>query len=366
MLRATLLASALSAVPCLAQTYRLTESYTPSNFFSKFDFFTAADPTHGFVTYVDYNTALSTHLIPQSNVANWGVDQNTVLSPAGAGRKSIRLTSKTRYNHGLFIADIQHMPDSTCGSWPAFWFLGQTGTWPQSGELDVLEGVNNVRTNLISAHTKTGCTIAGSGQTATLQTNNCAVPFSSTGCSSSDPRTTSYGTGFNAQGGGVYAMDWTSSSIKVWFFPRSTIPNSIRSGNPNPAADFGTPTALFQGSCPIDTMFYDMSIVFDTTFCGDWAGAVYQGNGCPMTTGQNSAQSCNSYVAKNPGAFSQQYWYLNYISVFQPTTAAARVEAQEAPAESVVPMMLPNITGANVAMGRPTGEAKRAMFFGER
>ncbi|KAF4547677.1 putative glycosyl hydrolases family 16 protein 1 [Elsinoe fawcettii] len=359
MLYSVTLLSALFAT-ALAQSYRLTDTYTPANFFSKFDFFTAPDPTHGFVTYVDYNTAVSSKLIPTPSVANWGVDQNTVLSPTGAGRPSIRLTSKTRYNHGLFIADIQHMPDSTCGSWPAFWMLGQTGTWPQSGELDILEGVNRQTTNLISAHTKNGCTISGAGQTAVLQTNNCAVPFSTTGCSNSDPRTTSYGTGFNSQGGGVYAIDWTSSAIRVWFFPRSAIPRSILDNAPNPAADFGTPTANFAGSCNIDQQFYDMAIVFDTTFCGDWAGATYQGAGCPMTSGQGSQASCNSYVAKNPGAFSQQYWYVNYIKTYA-QSAAARVQQDLSPEESVAPRMDANVTGLPLAMGRADGPAKRAL-----
>ena len=32
--------------------YVLEDSYTPANWFSKFDFFTGADPTQGFVSYV--------------------------------------------------------------------------------------------------------------------------------------------------------------------------------------------------------------------------------------------------------------------------------------------------------------------------
>ncbi|KAF2149354.1 glycoside hydrolase family 16 protein [Myriangium duriaei CBS 260.36] len=350
---APLLVTSLLALPgCLAQSFTLTDTYSGSNFFNKFNFFTGGDPTAGWVHYVDYNTALSTGLIPNANNPLWGVDHTNVLDPGNpAGRPSIRISSQKTYNHGLFIADVEHMPDSTCGLWPAYWFLGQTGTWPNSGELDVIEGVNNGHTNLISAHTKSGCTISGSGQTATLQTNDCAVPDGTTGCSSSDPRTNSYGSGFNAQGGGVYAVDWTSADIRVWFFPRSAIPASISSGNPNPQADFGTPTAVFGGSCNIDAMFFDMAIVFDTTFCGQWAGQVYQGQGCPMYNGQASWPSCVTYVAQNPNAFTQAYWEINYIKVFQQTGGA--VEHVVLP--SAVPSLMSNVTVASVAMGRPTG-----------
>lgn len=203
----------------------------------------------------------------------------------------------------------------------------------------------------MSGHTKDGCTISGSGQTGILETNNCAVPYSTTGCSTSDSRTNSYGSGFNAEGGGVYAVDWTSQSINVWFFPRDAIPYSILSNNPNPAADFGTPTAVFAGSCDIDSMFYDMAIVFDTTFCGQWAGNVYQSMGCPMYSGQASWPSCVTFVAENPGAFDQAYWYINYIKVYN-QNGPNRLVPQAI--ESEVPRMSPNITGANIAMGRPS------------
>ena len=42
------LSSALIATSS-AQTYVLTDNYTPSNFFSKFNFFTGKDPNDGFV-----------------------------------------------------------------------------------------------------------------------------------------------------------------------------------------------------------------------------------------------------------------------------------------------------------------------------
>lgn len=48
-----------------------------------------------------------------------GVDYNTTLTTTGPGRNSVRITSQKTWTHGLFIADILHMPDSICGTWPA-------------------------------------------------------------------------------------------------------------------------------------------------------------------------------------------------------------------------------------------------------
>ncbi len=60
----------------------------------------------------------------------------------GVGRPSVRIESAKSWTHGLFIADIKHMPTtkttSGCGTWPAFWTLGD-GTWPLHGEIDIVE-----------------------------------------------------------------------------------------------------------------------------------------------------------------------------------------------------------------------------------
>jgi hypothetical protein len=55
-------------------------------------------------------------------------------SPTKAGpRESIRLEGKQRFNRGLFIIDVRHMP-AGCGVWPAFW-LTDEANWPVNGEI---------------------------------------------------------------------------------------------------------------------------------------------------------------------------------------------------------------------------------------
>lgn len=65
----------------------------------------------------------------------------------------------------------------------------------------------------------------------------------------------------------MYAMDWTSDSIKIWHFPRNKIPQDIVNKTPDPST-WGSPQALFgdsgdPDSCDVGESFYNMSIVLD-------------------------------------------------------------------------------------------------------
>mmetsp|Transcript_20629 Transcript_20629/g.48932 ORF Transcript_20629/g.48932 Transcript_20629/m.48932 type:complete len:418 (-) Transcript_20629:601-1854(-) len=87
-------------------------------------------------------------------------------------RESTRLEGKRRFNRGLFIIDVRHMP-SGCGTWPAFW-LTDEANWPVNGEIDIVEGVNFQSEAKTALHTTKGCdmydvplgTMTGSWDTA--------------------------------------------------------------------------------------------------------------------------------------------------------------------------------------------------------
>lgn len=311
-------ASIFCAAGLANAAYTLEDSYDTSNFFKEFSFFSAPDPTQGFVKYLDAVPANQSGLAGYSNNAIYmGVD-HTTMNPT-AGRESIRVSSNKAYNKGLIIADITHMPDSTCGSWPAFWTVGPD--WPSSGEIDIIEGVNAQTTNSITLHSADGCTMSATGalSSSKLIETNCNAGSGSNGCGFETTNTQGYGTGFNAVGGGVYATDWTSSGIKVYFFPRASIPSDISSEQPNPSS-WGTPVASFSGSgCDIDANFKNHNIVFDTTFCGQWAGNVWSQSTCASL-----APTCNEYVANNPSAFSNAYWLVNSIKVYQDSGVTKR------------------------------------------
>lgn len=291
------------------------------NFYDEFNFYSGPDPTNGFVQYVDQVTANNEGLAGTADGAIFmGVDTVTVGPPNG--RKSVRLESKQAFTHGLFIADIAHMPGSICGAWPAFWMFGPE--WPTSGEIDILEGVNTQDKNSVTLHTGPGLIIdnVGTQETTTLVGTDCNENNANTGCSQATGDNQNYGDGFNAIGGGVYATEWVSDHISVWFFPRSGIPQDITDGVPNPAG-WGLPIAKFNGA--IDQYFQNNNLIFDTTFCGDWAGQVFMDNPeCAALAG-----SCQDYVSNNPEAFKEAYWTVNSVKVFQLPNATSKRTSPE-------------------------------------
>jgi hypothetical protein len=162
-----------------------------------------------------------------------------------------------------------------------------------------------------------------------MTTDNCDVAASdqakNVGCSiKSSPSTTgtgagqrqpTYGADFNAAGGGVYALEWTDEYIQAWFLPRdSTQFESAVSKNPDPS-QWGTPLAKFQGSCNIKEHFTRMKVIFNLSFCGEWAGAEAEWNkSCKAKTGFDK---CADYVRDNPEAFRSAYWEIKGLKWFE-------------------------------------------------
>ncbi|TGO15798.1 hypothetical protein BPAE_0539g00040 [Botrytis paeoniae] len=300
--------------------YHLDSKYEGVTFFSGWQFFTDPDPTHGYVTYVDEGVARANQLINSNTYGPvyMGVDYTTSLDPAGPGRKSVRIMSQESWTHGLFIADILHVPGGTCGTWPAFWLLGPD--WPNNGEIDIIEGVNQQSNNTMTLHTSENCTMPNKDTTqlGTMNSKQCDGTLNNyAGCgSTAQAGASTYGKSFNSNGGGIYATEWTLDHIKIWFFPRNTIPFDIKRGTPEPSS-WSKPQAIFQGSssCNIDSHFANQSLVFDTTFCGDFAGGVWANDGGICS--QGGKLTCEQFVAENPDAFKDAYWLIDSVKVYQ-------------------------------------------------
>ncbi|KAF1975265.1 hypothetical protein BU23DRAFT_458969 [Bimuria novae-zelandiae CBS 107.79] len=338
----TIISTVAFAAPALAG-YVLQEDYM-TDFYGHFNFFNQADPTHGFVKYVDEATARDAGLIDATGV-KWGVD--TVNKDEG-GRASIRLESKTVYNKGLVVIDVKHMPFG-CGTWPAFWMFGPN--WPYQGEIDILEGVHEEEYNAFTLHTSTGCTVGQdtSSFSGSVATQSCDVKAEgqseNAGCSIKSPDTKSYGAGFNDNGGGVYATEWTSDAISIWFFPRGAIPDGVTGDSPDPST-WGTPSAKWASdSCDVDGIFKDLNIIFDTTFCGDWAGNTWSTSTCA-----SKAPTCNEYVRDNPEAFQNAFWSVDALKVYQQGDAPA----QEPPVEGSPSTVPEQPVSTQVPVEQPT------------
>lgn len=348
--------------------YTLTDDITYDTFFDAFNWFDGSDPTQGFVQYQGMSSAIDKGLVGYLNDTRsvfLGVD-HTTKDPKG--RASVRLESKKFWNQGLMIVDVHHMPLSECGTWPALWLLGSDGTgskedmsgWPEWGEVDIMEGVNDDEYNAVTLHTSEGCTVENTTQSAAsgssdldtsapftgfLATGDCDVKAANqaknVGCSIKAPKTLSgaqmgatdasnehvelpsYGTKFNAAGGGVYAFEWTATSMSAWFIPRdSPLHASATSINPDPS-QWGTPIAHFAGKgCDYNEKFKNLKLIINTTFCGEWAGdEKVWGKTCAKKTGY---PKCNDYVRDHPEAFTEAYWEIAGVKWFKkdgkPTT----------------------------------------------
>lgn len=252
--------------------------YQGETFFDEWDFYNGPDYTHGLVNYLDKTEAMNSGLayVSADGRANMHVDSTTSfkvddITNQTRLRPSVRISTKAKYNHGLFILDVAKAPYG-CGTWPAYWSTNEN--WPNDGEIDIIENVHSSVSNQVSWHTTANCTLVSPGNyTGTVGSTICDHGYmSNTGCGIVDPSIASFGAAFNAKGGGIYAMKWDSLSIDVWFFYRTAIPDDILADLPDPAG-WPRPSASLSGlGCPIDNYFRNHMLIFDTTLCGDWAG----------------------------------------------------------------------------------------------
>lgn len=171
-----------------------------------------------------------------------------------------------------------------------------------------MEGVNQNTKNVMSLHTNETCIIQGNSTSMTgdLENTNCAYyPDYNVGCGVSDPRPTSFGVGFNSAGGGAYAMQWTSEYIRIWQWSRKDVPADVNSKRPDPSSWDLPAGELAVGNCTVDQHFQSHKIIFDTTFCGEYAGNpyVWKTNDANSCAGSTGLATCDNFVANNPAAF---------------------------------------------------------------
>ncbi|EEP81826.1 predicted protein [Uncinocarpus reesii 1704] len=221
------------------------------------------DPSNGYVDYQSKSAAFQANLVKKlGNSVRIGSDSKGAVT--NLGRKSVRVETKANFKHGLIVADIKHMPGSICGVWPAFWTVGSR--WPEDGEFDIIEGINRQSVNKMALHTTKGCKIKRQGDfSGVVETPDCDVnsptQAANQGCLITARHGGSYGTDFNKNNGGVYALEWTSSEITVWFFPRGSIPSDVKSSHPNPKG-WGKPMARFSGDCDLDKFVQKQRILY--------------------------------------------------------------------------------------------------------
>ncbi|WZH49911.1 concanavalin A-like lectin/glucanase domain-containing protein [Fusarium acuminatum] len=317
--------------------FSLKTSYDASNFFDGFNFRDAAyydtidpsyggDPTHGSVNYLSKSKALSSGLAKTTNGQVYiGVDSVNKAKLLGKtktrhGRDSVRLESKSTFNSGLLIADIEHMPGTACGVWPSFWSYNFDED--PVGEIDIIEGINDQSQNVVSLHTCGACKFTKIGgldersncNNGGTESEQCEDGTNFDGCGSTHAEG-SYGSAFNKGKGGVYATYLESDALKIYWFPRQKIPADIKAGKPDPSK-WGKPASQFisGSSCKIDKYFKGQTIIINTAFCGDNIDQGTWNDECRPSTGANT---CDNYVTNHPEAFKESYWLFNSIKLYQ-------------------------------------------------
>ncbi|KAG0703028.1 glycoside hydrolase family 16 protein [Suillus ampliporus] len=331
-IRGSLTLVSLAGYALAGAVYTLNERIVGEDFYSSFNFEAIPDPTNGRVTYVDQATAQMLNLTyATSNTFIMRADDTTVLTSSGPGRNSVRIRSNNQYTQHVVVYviphryltdswfsisfDMQHMPEG-CGTWPAVWETNESN-WPAGGEVDIVEGVNNVEPNQSTLHTSPNCSMpASTTQLGTTVGTNCDTAANgNAGCGVQLTEDyNSFGPGFNSIDGGWYAMERTNDYINVWFWERydKFAPFDATTGAwIIDTSLWGTPAANFPNTdCDLASHFDANNIIINLTFCGDWAGnsAVYSASGCPS--------DCVSYVDNNPTAFTNAYFEFSSINVY--------------------------------------------------
>ncbi|KAF4618498.1 hypothetical protein D9613_010032 [Agrocybe pediades] len=304
--------------------WKLVQMHKGTDFFKGWDFFTASDPTHGIVNYVDEKTARKNKLL-EFNELGHAILRVETTPTVKSKRMSVRISTKNYFNGGIFILDATHIPFG-CGVWPAFWTNGPR--WPYTGEIDIVEAVNDYTHNQATLHTDYGCKLpsTSSGKLGmsgkVIGGVDCgAHSTNNQGCGIRAASNNTYGKGFNAIDGGMYAMKWDSTGIEVYFFKRGSIPKDIIAGELQPSK-WGKPQARWPASsCNPSKYFVDHRIIFDTTLCGDWAGNVWGSSGVPGQERSCKARTgyarCEDFVRANGAAMKEAYWVIKSVRVWQ-------------------------------------------------
>ncbi|GAA5827999.1 hypothetical protein JCM11251_005684 [Rhodosporidiobolus azoricus] len=305
-----------------ASGYTLTKSFQGESFFDGFDFDTHQS-NGGLAQYVDSATAWAEDLV---DVKNGKAHIRVSPKNSGGQIKSVKLTTKEQYSEGLYIWDVERMPQ-VCGAWPAIWSTGDD--WPNRGEFDLIEYVSHQSMNSMSVHTGAGCWAGSTGYSGNPMMGddpkalNCgAEETSSQGCGFRTAENNTAGIGANFERDGVYVLEWSSAGIKSWFFPRADIPSDITSQNPDPSS-WGKPVMFIDaGSCEPSTYFGPQTWVLNTQICGTWPSGVvwstdnaYAGDSgsCQADTGY---ATCEDYALAETQDFKHAYWRVGYFRVF--------------------------------------------------
>lgn len=154
-------------------------------------------------------------------------------------------------------------------------------------------------------------------------------------------------------------MNWNTSGIFVWFFPRASIPSDLATSNPNPD-NWGLPTAAYPtSSCDTNTFVKQQTLIIDITICGNFALNVF------AQTCSSVASSCLDLVP-TPSNYDDAYFEMKYVRVFAQdgTAVASSDSAQAAAASSTQTSNSASATGGSGGSGSGSGSSGASRLAG--
>lgn len=348
--------------------YTLAWAAQGRNFFDAFDFLTA-DYNHGAALYLPRDEALSAGVAEAHDthaILRTGRRAGTDSWPK---RESVKVQTTRSWKYFLMLMRYSHLPFG-CSVWPALWTHASGISWPNGGELDVLEYAND-----------------GPQQTSfhTGESNRCKLdPQVVNSCK---PMPDTNGMGYDcvteypgklgcapnslplmpgevwSREGGIVAVQWTSSFVKVFRIPDSELPSDALGDAPMPDQwdqwlisyyPFAGSEAKSPGSCPNpEDVMAPQHLVMNINMCGDWAGKIWDSSGTcvnhvgpaypsqcrvvdPLVEYDPQNDCCTQFVYDKNGtygadAYLQQraYFNISWMKVFQ--QAPRRLFGREEP-----------------------------------
>ncbi|RDB16079.1 putative glycosidase C21B10.07 [Hypsizygus marmoreus] len=330
--------------------YDLVRDYSGTSFFNGWDFYGSYDNlTLGDVVWLGKEDAFAQGLAYVNSARNviLKVDNGHNVQ-WNQKRNSVRITTQAAYGVGsLWITDMLHIPYG-CSVWPAFWTKGPT--WPDDGEIDIMEAINLMDHNQMALHTTPGCTHSTPPNQMGVSTElDCSKP---SGCVVTETAPNSFREGFAAAGGGVFAAQFDVAGIFIWFWSRPNIPPSILEATSTSSLDvsqWGPPSASFPSTtCDITKFFRPQNLIFDITLCGIWAGLpeTY----LPACRGSGPTGLCYNDNVVGPGdRYNNAFFEIKYVRAY--TTGGI------APTPTAAAIALATQTGAVVTTKAPVGTA---------
>ncbi|PHH78426.1 hypothetical protein CDD80_6931 [Ophiocordyceps camponoti-rufipedis] len=291
-----------------ASVYNLQQVVNSTNFNTEFEFLTKGrdpeqpyDDNKSWVRYQSLADALAKNLTNTNDGQIYlGVDHTNKLPlDTPGGRDTFRVQSTKTYNKGLFIMRYSHMPKPVCGSWPAV------------GEVDLYEGWDLNSANRPSFHSGTPdevgkCGLDRSLQGAEVVSLNCDNKFNETqpekqGCQVKEPSNGIWG----SKDGGVQALLWTDTELKVWTWPSTLAPPNLDNPQVDPST-WGKPSLhLARPTCDVNAALTDQRLILNVAFCPGWG---WDGGSNTPSCAATTGTTCQKFVAENPDEFKDVYF----------------------------------------------------------